>query len=316
MHPIKTALFFHTVGRVFLTIMIATTTIHAKDNLHIYEAYGNASRVIIEGRMLHERTPAPATPKDSIFKNFYQKTKEFFNDEIKDSIVYATLDGKSYQSKSDDEGYFHFDIQPETTLTEGYHDISLQIKDNPTKEQVKVPIMIAPAKGIISDFDDTIVISDVTKKWKLIYNILAKNYTQRTLIPTMKDRFVDILSQNPPKYPTPLFILTGSPTQLFGAMEQFLNFHHFPSYQLIAKQMHGAKSDPLLDQFAYKSAQIERLITLFPKMTWTLFGDSGEKDEEVYQTIAKKYPTHIDAIYIRDVTTQKIHQSPIPTLSQ
>jgi len=84
-------------------------------------------------------------------------------------------------------------------------------------------------------------------------------------------------------------------------VEDFLAFHHFPRHTLILKKAHGDNTDPLTDQFAYKTQKIERLIKLYPTMEWIMFGDSGERDAEVYKFIKKKYPSKVRAYYIRDV---------------
>jgi phosphatidate phosphatase APP1 len=117
----------------------------------------------------------------------------------------------------------------------------------------------------------------------------------------MKERFQKLLSQNPKTMPTPLFFITGSPQQLSSSIEKFLDYHHFPSRIVITKKIHGYNIDPLLNQFKYKVSEIETLFKLYPNIEWTMFGDSGEKDEEVYRYLAKKYPKKIKRFYIRDV---------------
>ena len=41
-------------------------------------------------------------------------------------------------------------------------------------------------------------------------------------------------------------------------------------------------------------------------MKWVLFGDSGEKDREVYEAMKKRHPKNILRYYIRDVKSEKI----------
>ncbi|HHH20786.1 MAG TPA: DUF2183 domain-containing protein, partial [Nitratifractor sp.] len=98
----------------------------------------------------------------------------------------------------------------------------------------------------------------------------------------------------------------GSPQQLFTPIEGFLNFHHFPKHVTILKKAHGDNKDPLTDQFAYKMQKIERLIGLYPNMKWVMFGDSGEKDAEVYRYIKEKYPDRVIRYYIRDIESGEI----------
>ena len=36
-------------------------------------------------------------------------------------------------------------------------------------------------------------------------------------------------------------------------------------------------------------------------MLWTMYGDSGEKDKDIYQAMKEKYPDKIEGYYIRNV---------------
>ena len=91
-------------------------------------------------------------------------------------------------------------------------------------------------------------------------------------------------------------------------IEQFLEYYNFPKHTLILKKSHGENLDPLSDQFAYKTQKIERLIKLYQNMQWLMFGDSGEKDAEVYKAIKEKYPKKVIRYYIRDVESGEIKE--------
>ena len=90
------------------------------------------------------------------------------------------------------------------------------------------------------------------------------------------------------------------------SIRTFLTYHDFPDSVIITKKIHGADKDPLLDQFAYKTEQIETLFELYPQMQWVMFGDSGEKDREVYHYLKEKYPQKVKRYYIRDVDDGEI----------
>ena len=190
-----------------------------------------------------------------------------------------------------------------------FQKIVLNIDGNKNLHETNATIIdTTPLVGIISDFDDTIIVSEVTNKISLGINTMFKNYKQRTLVPTMLERFKKILAQNPKGVPSTLFILSGSPQQLFKPIEQFLDYQHFPKRILILKKAHGENLDPLTDQFAYKTQKIERFIKLYPNMQWVMFGDSGEKDKQVYKAIKEKYPRKVLQYYIRNVDSGKIKE--------
>ena len=264
--------------KILLLTMLLVSIGHTKDNIVVYHAYGNNHQVIIQGRMEKKKNFKKVTQDDGWFRNLWRRLRQVEGDEIESATINLAVNHESFKTKGDDEGYFEFNIKTKEVLPIGFQKIILQIEGNKNLHETNALIIDnTPLVGIISDFDDTIIVSDVTHKIKLGVNTMFKNYKQRTLVPTMLERFKKILAQNPQGTPSTLFVLSGSPQQLFIPVEEFLDYYHFPKHTLILKKAHGANKDPLTDQFAYKTQKIERLIKLYPNMQWVMFGDSGEK---------------------------------------
>jgi len=276
-------------------------------NIEVYNAYGNEHQLFVHGRTLIKDKENNVSKEDSGYTNIWNAIDFFHSDEIKNKKVFLTIDKKRYETKGDDEGYFDFNITTPNRLSMGYKNIDLQIEENPNIYHVNATIITSQKMlGIISDIDDTVVVSDVTNKTELLLNIFWKNYKQREVISSMVERFEKILLDNPPFEPSRLFFISGSPQHLFVSIENFLEYNHFPKHVMILKQIHGENSDALFDQMAYKTEKIEELIALYPNMQWIMFGDSGEKDHEVYKSIKEKYPTKVKGYYIRNVQSGEI----------
>ncbi len=287
-------------NRFTLLLMLSCfTLLRADTNIEIYVAYGNPYKLMVEGRVLDKRVHQEATKKDNWLQNSWNKLKYLVNDEVKNEPITLMVNGIKAQSKTDDEGYFEFELFNTNSTWKNHQPITVKLnKRNIIKKGEALILNSHTTQGIISDFDDTLIVSDVTNKLKLANNTFFKNYKQRTLVKGMRERFETLKS--------PLFIVTGSPKQLQPTIEKFLDYHHFPKRIIITKKAHGTNSDPLFDQLAYKVSKIEKLIELFPTIVWDCFGDSGEKDKEVYLALAQKYPNHIGNIYIRNVESGKI----------
>jgi len=292
-----------------ILLLLSSSMLHAKDNIVVYHAYGNTHHIVIQGRMVEKKSFKEVKQDDNWFRNLWRRVRQVKGDEIKNQTIFASVNHEKFKTKGDDEGYFEFNIMTKKALKSGYKEIALNIEKNKNIHKTEVTIVDSqPLVGIISDFDDTIIVSDVTNKIKLGYNTIFKNYKQRIVVPTMLKRFQKILAENPKDTPSTLFILSGSPQQLFLPIEDFLTFHHFPKHTLILKKVHGENKDPLTDQFAYKTQKIERLIRLYPQIKWVMFGDSGEKDAQVYKFIKDKYPNRVISYYIRDIETGTIRE--------
>ncbi len=292
--------------KILTSMLLLKLYLFSNANIVLYNAYGNENELLIQGRMQKPRAFKEVSTKDSWLRNAYRRAKEIKADDIKNKEILLNIEGKIYKSKGDDEGYFSFDINSSKPLKSGYIDIFLKIKDEKTKQKAKALILTAPALGIISDFDDTLVVSNVPNKIKLAFNTIFKNYKQRKEVEGMATWFKKILAKNPKDIPSTLFIISGSPQQLSRTIEGFLNYHNFPKHTLILKKAHGKKKDPLTDQFTYKVQKIEKLIQLYPNIRWYMFGDSGEKDKMVYSYIKTKHPKNVIKFFIRDTKSEKI----------
>ena len=279
--------------KILLILLITTFTLFAKPDITIYNAYSNNGTIYINGRLIKEDF-IDSSKSDSIFKNIINKTKLLFHNELKNSKVYILVNKKLYSTTSDEEGYFDISIKQKSHKA--------TIFTNKESEALNVDILQYnnPKVGIISDFDDTIIVSNVPNRLKLIQNTLTKNYKQREIVKKTEDKIKSLLR----KYPkTPFIVVSGSPYQLYRPIKNFLNYHKFPKAVVLLKQIHGVNKEPI-DQFKYKVAKIERLFKHFPKTKWYLFGDSGEKDREVYQYLKREYPNRVVEFSIREVSKE------------
>jgi len=275
-----------------ILLILTTLAIYAKPHITIYNAYSNGSKIYINGRLIKDKV-ITADKNSSAFRNIINKSKLLFHSELKDTDIFILTHSKTFKSRSDNEGYFDFNI---TTNSK-----KLILYTN--REQEGVELVIShfnnPKVGVISDFDDTLVISNVPSKLKLLKNTLTKNYKQRVLVSKTAKTIKDILQKKPN---APFIVVSGSPYQLYNPIKKFLSYHKFPKPIILLKQIHGDNKESN-NQFKYKVAKIERIFKQFPNTKWYMFGDSGEKDAEVYRFFKAKYPNRVISFDIREVKT-------------
>lgn len=157
---------------------------------------------------------------------------------------------------------------------------------------------LVPEEGIsvISDIDDTIKLSNVLDKKKLLRNTFLENYQA---IPQMADAYNLWQKQS-----IAFHYVSASPWQLYPFLRKFLEESGFPKGSFHLKLVR-LKDETLLDLFSeakqYKIPVIEEILQRFPKRQFILVGDSGEQDPEIYADIAKRFPQQILHIFIRKV---------------
>jgi len=285
--------------KIFLLTTIVLTHMMASDFIEVYSAYTNGKKIVVEGRIIDSKDKKSSSSK--VFG-------AFFNDEKKNVAITLEVNKKKYIHKSDDEGYFLFELSNLKSIVAQQH-ISLHTKEKASLQNIELfyPSLEAHI-GVISDFDDTVIVSNVTHKTKLLYDTFFKTYKERELVDEVEKKIKSILKSNTNRGESALFFISGSPYQLQNNMKLFLDFHAFPKRTVLTKKIHGSKHDSLFASVSYKYDKIVKLFQMYPHLKWVFFGDSGEKDPEIYLKVLKNYPNRVVDIYIRDVKSKKLNK--------
>ncbi len=158
-------------------------------------------------------------------------------------------------------------------------------------------IKLVPPTGhsVICDIDDTIKVSNVLDKRELIRNSLFRPYQPVLAM----SRHLRQLERGGAYF----HYVSASPWQLYPSLRQFLK-NYVPS-GAIALRNFRLKDSSFVAFFrssqTYKIDRISSIIKRYPKHHFTLIGDSGEHDPEVYGAIYRAFPSQIKTITIRAV---------------
>lgn len=290
---------------VALVLLLFAASAAPADSLEIvvYPAYGSETGSVIEGRVIEARNLPDGASSDSAWTNFWRSLRRLVNDEEAGAAVRVRVGSSHWAAVTDDEGYFRIAHDGPTGLAGGWHSVTADLEREHVEGLGRL-LLVPPENniGIISDFDDTVIVSQVPDKQQLLSNTLLKNYTQRQPVPGVTEFYESIVARNPRPDAAPVFYLSASPRQLYPAIQAFLDHNRFPRGVVIAKKVTGDSSgDPLVDQVAYKTAKIEEILARLPWASFILVGDDGESDPEIYHDIQTRYPGRVAAVWIRRV---------------
>lgn len=285
-----------------VALLLARSSARADgDAVVIYPAYGDSRGVVIEGRVIEARRERPPSVSDSWWRNLTRSLLALVNDERAGAPVSVSLPGSEREAVTDAEGYFRIELAAAPALSPGWQAI---LGRSGTAEG-RGTLLVVPAHntlGIISDVDDTILVSEVNDKGRLVANSLLKNALQRAVVQGAARVYERLAARNPLPAAAPLFYLSASPRQLSPAIQAFLDHNGFPRGVLITKRVtNDATSEPIADQVAYKSAKIEEIFARLPHVRFVLVGDDGERDPEIYHQIRMRHPQRVEAVWIRRV---------------
>lgn len=272
-----------------------------EDEVIVYPGYGDARGALVEGRVIERHGQREAGADDGKLRNLARNARLLKNDERKQRAVTVTVNGREWATQSDDEGYFRVALEAAAPLSPGWHRVEA-VSGRATGHGELLIVPPGNRSGLISDIDDTILVSEVNDKSRLLANSLLKNPAQRQAVSGMAELYAQRSGANPQADAAPLFYLSASPRQLQRPLAEFLARNRFPRGVLITKRVtNNRSSEPLVDQFAYKTRKLEELFARLPDVRFVLVGDDGERDPEIYDWVRGKYPERVEAIWIRRV---------------
>ncbi len=288
--------------------------------INTYLGYGTKNHFHAKGRALEDENVS-FDPNQKIFKTLKNIYKQLESDEIRDAGIELKLsNGKSYETISDKEGYYHFDIEiselENLANDKGWLPYVISYKSNHFSRKIShnnifPGNMLIPSDdaefGIISDIDDTILHTGVASlfKWRVIANTIFKNFDKRLPTEGMV-HFYKKLHLGKNKIPlNPFFYVSNSPWNLYDYLSAFFKKNHFPQGPILLRDFRTPFDKTPKPKIPHKQSEILNLLHMYPDMNFILIGDSGEKDADIYIKIAKEHPGRILAIYLRNVNHRR-----------
>ncbi|QCK15162.1 App1 family protein [Mangrovivirga cuniculi] len=281
--------------------------------IYPFRGYGNQNRAVIQGRIL-EKEPIIHEDKelpDTFWTNLKKTWKRYESDEIPGVSIKGELYGYEARCTSDNEGYFtlEFNDIESVSLVNGWHNVNLEITDMPFdldyNKTALGEILICEQQnpfGIISDVDDTIIVSDAMHSIKRIITMISNDAPSRVPFEGVSEFYHGLIHHNR----NPLFFVSGSSYNLYDMLVNFCEHHDIPKAPFILRDLGIDKTQWIRqDSEPYKISNIEKIFEMYPKLKFILIGDSGQHDPEIYLKVYQEYPDRVLAIYIRHVYTDE-----------
>jgi len=312
------------IAAVLLTARLCPAQVKSDEELLFFPTYGHLSEdgsewlVPIHGWIFEPETNSflrrtalnelrsrlALDPEAASTKIFETRVRWLLVDNESDKLVSVTIGEKPYPlGVSGEDGRLletvHLTVDEVRALaTEGRIEFRAVLREGDDRKFGGSVRLVEPeGLSVISDIDDTIKVSEVTDKTKLIQNTLFREFVP---VDGMAALYRKWAAQG-----VVFHFVSASPWQFFVPLRDMLQAAEFPeaSWHLKPFRIKELSSKTLsADPTEYKLATIGEILKAFPKRRFVLVGDSGEKDPEVYGELARQHPEQIQAIFIRNVT--------------
>ena len=233
--------------------------------IHLYSAFGTPTRFTVRGRVL-EKSGELDQAGSAVSKNLRRLLR---NAEWKHVGIRVTAAGHAQDSKTDEEGMYEVVFEPKKALDPGTHSVKVEVPGELSHDgQLRIV-----GKGeliVVSDYDDTVVVSNVTGKAAMLKTALTETEETQAAAPGMAAFYGRLAACAQPTF----VYLSGSPVQFQPRIKAFLEKNGFPPGQTLLRKLGPGNLD------------------------------SGEKDPEVYREAAKRAGARAAGVFIRLVTDE------------
>lgn len=209
----------------------------------------------------------------------------------------------SVRTRADRSGYIDVVVR-DHGLEPGWHEARIEATG---AEAVAAKVLIipeGPRLGIISDIDDTAMITHVPRMLVAAWNQLVKYSSTREPVPGMAELYSRIQAAHPG---TPMTYLSTGAWNVVPTLRSFLSRHGFPSGPALMTDWGPTNTGWFRSGIEHKRTELRRLMIDLPQITWILFGDDGQHDPHIYGEAARHHADRIAAVAIRHLTpTQQV----------
>jgi phosphatidate phosphatase APP1 len=210
---------------------------------------------------------------------------------------------------TDEEGYFGVELRPSAPAPAGWQEVQLRLLESIAGSEgiratARVLVPGGEAEfGVISDVDDTVVRTRATNRIAMVATVLFNDAHSREPFTGVAALYRALVRGSDGHRSNPIFYVSRSGWNLYDLLDAFFAVHGVPPGPMFLRDL--AMLEPksqALGQGEDKVSRIETILETYPALPFVLIGDSGQRDPEVYEQIARAHPGRVRAVYIRDVT--------------
>ncbi|MDY5585480.1 MAG: phosphatase domain-containing protein [Arcanobacterium sp.] len=238
--------------------------------------------------------------------------RQFFTTQVGYLPVTVTVGAKTIETRTDRNGYIDLLVEGHG-LEPGWHEATITPIYG---EAVQAPIMIVSPtaeEGIVSDIDDTILVTWLPRAALAAWNSFVKRTNTRQTVPGMADLYHKLIAG---KEETPIFYLSTGAWNTYSTLLGFIREYRFPIGPLLMTDWGPTPTGLFRSGQEHKKTQLRNLLIIFPNIKWTLIGDDGQHDPLIYDELAREHPSRVKLIMLRELNpVEQIlsHGSPEPT---
>lgn len=256
-----------------------------------FTGYGNSERARVLGRVL--MADPDREPTTEVERGY----RQFFTTQVPDIEVTVTLGAQTVTAQTNGNGYLEVLIL-DHGLEPGWHTATVRtpLSAEPSEAQVQI-IADDVTHGLISDVDDTIMVTMLPRAMLAAWNSWVKKTNTRQPIAGMADFYDAALGPDEPTF----YVSTGA-WNTYDTLTDFIDREELPRGPLLLTDWGPTPTGLFRSGKEHKRVALRNLIVDFPNIRWTLVGDDGQHDPMLYSDLVQEHPDRVRLVAIRELS--------------
>src|SRR5680860_1731331 len=253
-----------------------------KESIKIYRGYANDNEVVLFGHLFRDGIQSQYLWNKRRLKHALSVWRMFTLKTLPNVEIKLEYEGQFYKAVTEEDGYFSFYIPLSESLRSGWHikDVMLDYEKIIEKTRVEFVKPDHDNYGLISDIDDTFLISHSSHVLRKLYVILTKNVSKRKFFEDVLEHYKLLAhsERNDPDGLRAFFYVSSSEWNLYNFIERFSELHDFPKAVMKLKkiksglwnffQTGGGDHD-------HKFIKVKNILEYYPDIRFVLLGDDS-----------------------------------------
>jgi phosphatidate phosphatase APP1 len=274
------------------------------DNVAVlpFTGYGTNGWVRVLGRVVMAKEGAFENGKvaSQILADGIRGWRNFISPPVANAKVVIGINGEQHEVTADRGGVV--DSHVPADLPEGWTTVTLSCEGS---TPVEAAVYIVPSEikfGILSDIDDTVMVTALPRPFLAAWNTFVLDEHARNATPGMAVMLERVTREHPG---SPVLYLSTGAWNVAQTLTRFLSRNLYPDGALLLTDWGPTRERWFRSGMEHKTSQLMRLAREFPDVKWLLIGDDGQHDEAIYAGFAQRYPEHVAAIAIRQLSVSE-----------
>ncbi|WP_439583916.1 App1 family protein [Dyadobacter bucti] len=295
-------------------------------DLKLYRGYANKNELVVFGHVVKKYPSGDRKYTRTGFRYARTIIALFSVKTISSLKVTLRVGDITAETVAEEDGYFRFQIPFQEPMPSGWHSYEVYVDDEidgkkyQASAQEEFFLPFKSSYGIISDIDDTFLVSHSRRSFRKLFVLLAKNVQARKPFADVVKHY-QLLSfasrTHPHKDSNIFFYVSSSEWNLYDMIVRFAELNGLPKAVLKLKKIKSGLDDFVMTgsgSHDHKLRKIHNILKFYPELQFILLGDDSQKDPDIYEEVCREFPKNIRAVYIRQTrkrskpqTTQHMH---------